>query len=80
VINKFSEFGEEDDLAISSLIGSDDKISGEIYILTWLVDFPEMKKSVLKTILAPGKKSESRTLKIKFAIKNDPWAVFKLPR
>ncbi len=80
MINKFSEFGEEDDLAISALIGSDDKMFGEIYILTWLVDFPEMKKSVLKTILGPGKKSESRTLEIKFAIKNDPWAVFKLPR
>ncbi len=82
VINKFSEFGEEeeDDLAISDLIGSDDKMFGEIYILTWLVDFPEIKKSILKTMPGPGKKSESRTLEIKFAIKNDPWAIFKLPR
>lgn len=80
VINKFSEFGEEDDSAIGALIGGDDKMFGEIYVLTWLVDSPEMKKSVLKTMLSLGKKSESRTLEIKLAIQNDPWAIFKLPR
>jgi hypothetical protein len=80
VINQFSELSEDDKLAISALIGSDDKMIGEIHILTWLVDFPEMEKSVLKTMLGPGKKTESRALEIKFAIQNDPWALFKLPR
>ena len=79
-IHTFSTPASEAASGTSASRAGDAPIAGKSYVATWLVSFPERKRGILKALLVPGKKAESRPLEVKFAIRNDPWAIFTLPR
>ncbi len=57
----------------------DDAEPGAPRTLSWMINSPEMPSGGWNPLAGSNKKAESRPLDVRFAMKDDPWELFRLP-